>query len=329
MKKILLFVSILFTAATLFAQTKSISGKIIDTKTKEPMTGANVVVKGTKIGAVADIDGKFTLEVPVDAKTLTISFVGYNSKDVVIGTSSNFSVSLEAAETLSGEVVVTSSRVAESIKQAPLQIEKMTSREIKSAASGDFYQSIGNYKGIDIITTSSGFKVINLRGFGDTRSLRTKQFIDGIDNEAPGLNFPIGNMVGANDLDLESVEIISGAASSLYGANAMQGVISMRSKNPYDFQGFSAQIKGGGTLAPAPYVDAQFRYAQAFGKSQRFAIKLTGEYTQTKDWVADDDSFNRYGNINADVNVIGALRKKFMSRIALLAPSQMNNMISM
>lgn len=310
MKKILLFVSILFTTVSLFAQTKSISGKIIDTKTKEPMTGANVVVKGTKIGAVADIDGKFTLEVPVDAKTLTISFVGYNSKDVAIGANTNFSVSLEAAETVSGEVVVTSSRVAESIKQAPLQIEKMTSREIKSAASGDFYQSIGNYKGIDIITTSSGFKVINLRGFGDTRSLRTKQFIDGIDNEAPGLNFPIGNMVGANDLDLESVEIISGAASSLYGANAMQGVISMRSKNPYDFQGFSAQIKGGGTLQPAPYVDAQFRYAQAFGKSQRFAIKLTGEYTQTKDWIADDDSFNRYGNINADVNVIGALRKK-------------------
>ena len=212
MKQFLLFVSILFTSSLLFAQTKTITGKITDTKTKEAMVGATVLAKGTKIGTATDVDGKFSLTIPAETKTLTVSYVGYNSKDFPVGTGTNFNLSIEATETMSSEVVVTSSRVAESIKSASVQIEKMTSREIKSAASGDFYQSIGNFKGVDIITTSSGFKVINLRGFGDTRSLRTKQFIDGVDNEAPGLNFPIGNMVGANDLDLESVEIVSGAA---------------------------------------------------------------------------------------------------------------------
>ncbi len=310
MKKLLPLISFLCFALLVSAQTKTISGTITDYITKEPMVGATVLVKGTKIGTATDDKGAFKMEVPADAKALTISYVGYTSKDVPIGSNTNFNVKLETADIPGGEVVVTSSRVAESIKTAPVQIEKMTSREIKSAASGDFYQSIGNYKGIDVVTTSANFKVINLRGFSDTRSLRTKQFIDGVDNEAPGLNFPIGNMVGANDLDLESVEIISGAASALYGANAMQGVISMRSKNPYDFQGLSLQMKGGGTTVPGPYLDAQMRYAQAFGKQQRFAFKFTGQYVQQSDWVADDPELNRYGNIETDVNLNSAIRKK-------------------
>ncbi len=310
MKKLLLFVSFVCTSFLLFAQTKTITGKITDSQTKEPMVGATVIVKGTKIGTATDADGNFKLDVPADAKGLTVSYVGYVTRDITIGNNTNFSVTLETAEIPGGEVVVTSSRVAESIKTAPVQIEKMTSREIKSAASGDFYQSIGNFKGVDIVTTSSGFKVINLRGFSDTRSLRTKQFVDGVDNEAPGLNFPIGNMVGANDLDLESVEIISGASSSLYGANAMQGVITMRSKSPYDFQGLAVQLKGGGTTVPGPYLNAQLRYAQAFGKKEKFAIKFTGEYMQMSDWVADDDSLNLYGAIEADVNLNASIRKK-------------------
>ena len=306
----LLLLSFVITSFALFAQTKTITGKITDASTKEPLVGATVLVKGTQTGTATDANGNFKLDVPADAKTVTISYVGFIARDFSIANNKSWNVALETAAIPGTEVVVTSSRVAESIKTAPVQIEKMTAREIKSAASGDFYQSIGNFKGVDIVTTSAGFKVINLRGFGDTRSLRTKQFIDGVDNEAPGLNFPIGNMVGANDLDLESVEIISGAASSLYGANAMQGVVSMRSKSPYDFQGLSLQLKGGGTTVPGPYLDAQIRYAQAYGKSQKFAFKFTGEYMQTKDWVADDDSFNKYGAIKTDVNASSKLREK-------------------
>lgn len=310
MRKPLLLLAFIISTFTLFAQTKTISGKITDATNNEALAGASVRVKGTEnIGTITDANGKFTLEVPATAKTITVSYLGYVARDYSVN-NANWNIALEGADIPGKEVVVTSSRVAESIKTAPVQIEKMTAREIKSAASGDFYQSIGNFKGVDIVTTSAGFKVINLRGFGDTRSLRTKQFIDGVDNEAPGLNFPIGNMVGANDLDLESVEIISGAASSLYGANAMQGVISMRSKNPYDFQGIAVQLKGGGTTVPGPFMDAQIRYAQAYGKQQKFAFKFTGEYMQMRDWTADDDSFNRYGNIKTDVNASSKLREK-------------------
>ncbi|HWB64722.1 MAG TPA: carboxypeptidase-like regulatory domain-containing protein, partial [Chitinophagales bacterium] len=309
MKQFLLFVVLVFSGFIASAQNRTITGRVTDGANGGAMPGATIVVKGTQTGTVADSAGYFKIDVPADAKVLVVSYVGYVSSDISIGSKTNFSVKLETAAIPGSEVVVTSSRVAESIKQAPMQIEKMTTREIKSAASGDFYQSIGNFKGVDIVTTSAFFKVINLRGFDDTRSLRTKQFIDGVDNEAPGLNFPIGNMVGSNDLDLENVEVVSGAASALYGANAMQGVISMNTKSPYDFKGIAVQIKGGGTTVPGPFFDAQIRAANTFGKDNRFAIKFSGEYTEMKDWPATDDSLNRYGNITADVNLNAILQQ--------------------
>jgi iron complex outermembrane receptor protein len=303
MKQLIPLVFFSLISTFLIAQNRTLSGKITDQSTKEPLAGATIVVKGTTGGTVTDSLGNYKLTVGADAKTLVVSYVGYISQNVTIGNEGNISIRLESADIPGKEVVVTSSRVSESILGASSEIEKMTSMEIKSAASGDFYQSIANFKGVDMITTSAFFKVVNLRGFGDTRSIRTKQFVDGVDNEAPGLNFPIGNMVGSNDLDLQSVEIISGPASALYGANAMQGLISMNSKSPYDFQGLSFQVKGGGTTIPGPYFDVQMRYAQVYGKKQRFAFKFTSEYTQMQDWPAKNDSLNLYGNISADVNV--------------------------
>src|SRR5947207_910335 len=120
MKKFLLIISFISTSFFLFAQTKTVTGKITDVKTKEPMVGATVLVKGTKIGTATDASGVFKMVVPAEAKTLTISYVGYAAKDVPIGNSTNFNVALESADIPGGEVVVTSSRVAESIKTAPV-----------------------------------------------------------------------------------------------------------------------------------------------------------------------------------------------------------------
>src|SRR5687767_1182872 len=114
MKKLLLLFSFISASLFLFSQTKTVSGKITDVITKEPMVGATVLVKGTKIGTATDANGVFKLDVPADAKALTISYVGYTPKDVPIGNNTNFNVTLETADIPGGEVVVTSSRVAES-----------------------------------------------------------------------------------------------------------------------------------------------------------------------------------------------------------------------
>jgi outer membrane receptor protein involved in Fe transport len=143
------------------------------------------------------------------------------------------------------EIVVSASRVEESVMKSPVSVEKMDIRGIKETPAASFYDGLSNIKGIDMTSQGLLFKSINMRGFGATGNPRTVQMIDGMDNSAPGLNFPVDNIVGMPELDVESVEILPGAASALYGPNALQGLILMNSKSPFLYQGFSATVKGG------------------------------------------------------------------------------------
>src|SRR4051812_40565688 len=106
MKKALLLFAFVVTISALFAQTKTITGKITDASTREPLVGATVLVKGTQIGTATDANGKFKLDVPADAKTVTISYVGFISRDFSVN-NTNWSVALEAADIPGKEVVVT------------------------------------------------------------------------------------------------------------------------------------------------------------------------------------------------------------------------------
>jgi len=118
-------------------------------------------------------------------------------------------------------------------------------KAIKESPSASFYESLGNLKGVDVTAASLGFRVVNTRGFNSTSPVRSLQLIDGVDNQSPGLNFALGNFLGANDLDLRRVDVIAGASSAFYGPNAFNGVISMETKSPFDYPGLSVEVKGG------------------------------------------------------------------------------------
>jgi outer membrane receptor protein involved in Fe transport len=121
--------------------------------------------------------------------------------------------------------------------------------------------------------------------------------IDGMDNSAPGLNFPVDNIVGVPEQDVESVEILPGAASALYGPNAIQGLILMKSKSPFLYQGISANVKTGvmsasnRTTPNTGFYDASIRYAKAFNNKLAFKINLS--YLKAQDWQATN-----YTNLN-------------------------------
>ncbi|RYF63393.1 MAG: TonB-dependent receptor, partial [Cytophagaceae bacterium] len=184
-------------------------------------------------------------------------------------------------------------------------VEKLDLRAIQNSPAVDFYSSLANLKGIDVATQGLLFKSINMRGFGATGNVRTVQLIDGMDNSAPGLNFPIDNIAGIPEQDVESVEILPGAASALYGPNAIQGLILMNSKSPFLYQGLSANVKTGvmsasnRATANTGFYDASIRYAKAF--NNKFAFKLNLSYIQAKDWEASNYS-NLNGGGNADPN---------------------------
>lgn len=297
MKKVLtlIFTSILallLAAGTLNAQTAKISGYVYDLETGEPLEMANIKVKGTGAGSTSDANGFFSFEVSGnESVVLQVSFIGYKTAEVEARPGSVATINLESDVIMGDEVVISASRVDEKIKEAPLTIQKMNVKQIENAPSGDYFGNLTTMRDVEVINNSIGFKVINARGFNTTSQFRVVQFIDGVDNQLPTINIVPGNMFGVNDIDIESVEMISGPASAMYGPNAMQGVLSYNTKSPFKYRGVSLMVKGGNR----EYAEAQFRYGDVFFNG-KLGFKITGSYMSAMDWKADDPVYNRYGN---------------------------------
>lgn len=189
------------------------------------------------------------------------------------------------------EVVVSASKIEEGIAKAPVSIEKVTLSAIQRSAAPTFFDGLENVKGIQMITPSMGFKVINMRGFANTTNVRFVQLVDGMDNQAPHIGAPIANSLGPSDLDIESVEIVPGVGSALYGMNAINGLANFITRDPFKSTGLSIQQKTGvnriGTEGGAqPFSETSLRWAQVV--HNRFAYKINGTFLTGNDWVAND-----------------------------------------
>jgi iron complex outermembrane receptor protein len=278
-----------------YAQT-SVTGKVTDAANGEALAGVNIVVKGRVIGTITDANGAFNLKVnEAPPLTLAISFVGYRTSEVAItNASTTLDIKLEEQTILGQEIVVSASRVEESILESPVSIEKMDILAVQNTPADNYYKGLANLKGVDVTTSSINFQIINTRGFGSTGNTRFVQLTDGMDTQAPALNFPIGNLNGPSELDVESVELIPGASSALYGPNAFNGIVLVNSKNPFEYQGLSAMAKLGvnhvGKKAdfngPSPVWEGAIRYAKAF--NNKFAFKLNAAYMRAEDWHGTD-----------------------------------------
>ena len=281
----------LFTGTVLFAQT-SITGTVTETKTGQPIPGANIKVVGKSIGTTADFDGNFSLKVAQTPPfTLEFSLIGFSTKRVEITQDSQVvNVTLDEAATALDEVVVSASRTPERILESPVTIERMDIREIRNTSSASFYDGLENLKGVDINTNSFTFKSVNTRGFATFANTRFMQLVDGMDNSSPALNFNLGNLLGMSELDVNSVELLPGASSALYGANAFNGIMFMTSKNPFDSPGVSFYAKTGLTSQKAAgdneFYDVGVRLAHKF--SDKFAAKISVSYLKGTEWYATD-----------------------------------------
>jgi len=226
----------------------TLKGSLKDESTGEELIGANVIIKGTTIGTVTDWDGSFSFQsndsnYPV---TLVLSYIGYQDKEVIVeNAQQNLNLKLGESAVTTTEIVVKGQRVSEKQKSSPLTVESLDLLAIKETPAENFYDGLGSLKGVDLTAASLGFKVINTRGFNSTSPVRSLQTIDGVDNQAPGLNFSLGNFLGSSDLDVLKVDIIQGASSAYYGPNAFNGVIALETKNPFFHRGLAVSLKAG------------------------------------------------------------------------------------
>ena len=331
MKTILPYLMLLFCGLS-FSQT-TITGSVVDDNS-QPIPGANIIIVGTSTGTVTDFDGNFSLNTNLNPPfSLQASSVGFETVIEAI-TSNNQKINFILNEGTSlDEVVISASRTPERVFESPVTIERFGLKDIKNTASAEFYDGLENLKGVDINTNSLTFKSINTRGFATFANTRFMQRVDGMDNAAPALNFPLGNLLGMVETDVQSVELLPGAASALYGANAFNGVLFMTSKSPFDHTGISAYYKQGITSQEVSgnneYQDYGIRAAYKF--NDKFAAKVNFSYLQGTDWAANDTrgkdrntSFikpnsTRANDIDYDgVNVYGDLAS---SNLAVVAAS--------
>jgi outer membrane receptor protein involved in Fe transport len=306
MKTILPFLMLLFCGLS-YSQT-TISGSVLDDN-GQPIPGANIIIVGTSSGTVTDFDGNFSLSTNLTPPfKLQASSIGFETV-VENVTSNNQKINFILKEGTSlDEVVISASRTPERIFESPVTVERLGLKEIRNTASADFYDGLENLKGVDVNTNSLTFKSVNTRGFATFANNRFMQLVDGMDNSTPALNFPIGNLVGMTETDVLSVELLPGASSALYGANAFNGILFMRSKNPFDHHGISASIKRGITSQEAAgdnaYTDVSFRAAYKF--SDKFAAKINFGYLKGTDWAATSEvDKTNPGNTRANLDYDG------------------------
>ncbi|WP_432713285.1 TonB-dependent receptor domain-containing protein [Pedobacter sp.] len=317
-KAVFMLVIGLTVALSAQAQSILVSGTVIDKLTREPIPGVGITVKGTTVGTATDQKGNFSFNTTQKTPfTIVISYVGYSSVErIITEKTTQLTQELEATGILGQEVVISASRTPERILESPVSIERMNAATIRETPAASFYDAIANMKGVEMSTQSLTFKSVNTRGFNSNGNTRFNQFVDGMDNQAPGLNFSVGNIVGLSELDVDNVELLPGAASALYGAGGINGTLLMTSKNPFDYQGVSFQYKTGinhvndGEKSVEPFNQMDLRLAKAW--NNKFGIKTSFSFLQAKDWFATDNrNFDRVarqlksGDRNTDPNYDG------------------------
>jgi len=327
--KAYLFILSLFFCGVLNAQ-NAVQGVVVESN-NQPVVGANVKVIGDSAGSVTDSDGKFILNTSKGLPfEIEISSLGFESKRMQITSNKQvINVILNEKQNVLNEIVVSASRTPERVFESPVTIERMGIADVKKTASPTFYDGLENLKEVQMNTSSLTFKSINTRGFATVANERFLQLVDGMDNSSPLLNFVLGNMIGVSEIDIQNVELLPGASSALYGANAFNGIMFMNSKSPFTYQGITAYAKYGQTNQKAAgnndYIDYGIRMAHAFDK--HFAAKANFTYMRGTDWYATN--YNEYNNgkitgqtrANPGYNGLNVYGDEIATNLATLAPS--------
>ena len=269
-----------------------LSGRIVG-ENHEGLSAVSVSVKGSSKGTISDSTGRFSLVINQKFPfVLVVSSIGFTPQEIELkNANSKLAIQLTSQTFLANTVVVTASRTSEKVLKSPVSIEKLDIRSLKETPAASFYDAIGNVKGVQLTTSSITFKVPNTRGFNIPNNFRFMQLVDGIDMQAATLGVPLGNAIGPTELDIQSIEITPGAASALYGMNAINGMSNLITKNPFTSQGLSVFQRTGVNHvdgidhSPSLLTETAIRFARAY--KDKFAFKVNASYLKGTDWISN------------------------------------------
>jgi outer membrane receptor for ferrienterochelin and colicins len=264
------------------AQPGRVSGTITDDNAV-PLAGAQVSLTGTGFGAMSGADGRYLISgVPAGSYALRVQRLGHRARTIAgivvrAGEETTINVALEDAPAALGGVVVSASRRAEKITDAPATITSVSTEALESTVGNTFASALKEAKGVDFIQVGMTSIAINARGFNSSFNNRMLMVEDGRIAVLPENGLPMGALGPTPKVDLAGLEVLVGPGSALYGADASNGVISTITKDPRQFPGTTIELVGGSRS----YVDVQARHAGVRGN---LGYKVAGEFQQADDW---------------------------------------------
>ncbi len=242
----------------LYAQQKTITGKITDAG-NNPLPGVSVVVKGTTVGTVSDVDGNYNLPIPADAKLLLYSYIGMTTQEVAVADQSVINVILQEDVVGLDEVVVVGygTRIKEEITGS---VSTVSADQLQTSNSVSLMNRVqGQVSGVTVTNSNrpGGDATIRIRGIGTINDANPLYVIDGV---------PVGPGNNVNPDDVESISILKDASSSaIYGTRGANGVVLITTKK--------------GQLNQAPTVNFNFKVG-VNSASNQYDLLNTKEYSE-------------------------------------------------
>ncbi len=282
MRIYLLFMALLFSVSA-FSQ-NSISGSVID-EGGEALVGVNIVIKGTTIGTVTDINGDFSLE---NAKAfpweVEVSYVGYETQTTLVNSAGEkLMFKLVEGSLMTDEVVISASRKREKVQEAPASISVITARKLEASAQvADPVRNLISTPGVQIQQQSAARINIEMRGSASLFNTGVFPIMDYRSLSGPGIGTFQSDGSGISSLDMERIEVVRGPGSALYGPGVTSGVVHFITKTPIQHPGTSVEIMGGELSTFGTTV----RHA-ARNEKGTFGYKINAQYKRGDEFVLD------------------------------------------
>lgn len=316
MRKITILLAFLFIVGIQYAsaQTRTISGVVTSIDDGAPIPGVTVQVKGTTIGTVTDVDGKYSINVNPEHQALVFSFVGMKTLEVPIGANNNITVSMGSEALQMDEVVVTALGVSREKKSLGYATQELEGEDVSTVKRDNFINNLqGKSAGVNIKSTGNmgGSSNIIIRGSSSlTQNNQALFIVDGVPinnnnyNNAGQLSgrngYDFGNAASdINPNDIASMNILKGAAATaLYGSRAANGVIIITTKKGSTSMGktkkYGVTINSnvtGGWYDKSTFPTYQKSYGAGYGPYYSDTTLANGEYYP---------AFEYYYDINGD-----------------------------
>jgi len=265
------------------AQSGRVAGTVTDSS-RAVLAGTQVSVIGTRRNAVTDESGRYDIGgIAPGTYDLRVQRIGQRAQTVngvVISANAEtqVNVTLAAVPLSLGGVIVSASRRAEKITDAPATVTRIDEAAIQNTVGNSFAPALKAVKGLDFIQVGVTSVAVNARGFNSAFNNRMLMMEDNRIAVLPENGLPVGAFTTTPKVDLAGIEVLVGPGSALYGPDASNGVITLQTKDPREYPGTTLEAAGGSRS----FADVQGRHAGVFGN--RWGYKITGEFQTAQDF---------------------------------------------